>query len=287
MKSILFSWLLFCAAMGQQSHAQSIPVSSAVQLDFREKGNGNSTTILFLHGFSDSWFSYSMLLDKLPRKYHCIALSLRGHGDSPKPASGYSPDLMAEDVIHFLDKRGIDKVIVVGHSMGTTVAINLALRFPERTKALVLIGAFASFNDKLFMPSFVASIDQLKDPVDINFIKEFQESTIMKPVPPAFLENVIKESRKLTALVWKETIQGLKNSDFENQLSAYQKPVLLLWGEADQFVLEDDQNRLLKAFPNVRLLRYESIGHAVHWEAPDRVAGDITGFLEFIQSSPE
>lgn len=287
MKSILFSWLLFYAAMEQQSLAQSIPVSSAVQLDFREKGNGNSTTILFLHGFSDSWFSYSMLLDKLPRKYHCIALSLRGHGDSPKPASGYSPDLMAEDVIHFLDRRGIDKVVVVGHSMGTTVAINLALRFPERTKALVLIGAFASFNDKSFMPSFVASIDQLKDPVDINFIKEFQESTIMKPVPPAFLENVIKESRKLTALVWKETIQGLKNSDFENQLSAYQKPVLLLWGEADQFVLEDDQNRLLKAFPNVRLLRYESIGHAVHWEAPDRVAGDITGFLEFIQSSPE
>ncbi|WP_290790596.1 alpha/beta fold hydrolase [Flavihumibacter sp. UBA7668] len=287
MKSILFSWLLFCATMGQQLHAQSIPVSTQVQLDFREKGKGNPTTILFLHGFSDSWFSYSEILDKLPRKYHSIALSLRGHGDSPKPPTGYSPDDMAKDIVHFLNKRGIDKVIVVGHSMGSTVAMQLAIRYPERTHALILLAAFATFNDKTFMPSFVEAIEQLKDPVDINFIKEFQESTILKPVPPAFMKNVINESRKLTASVWKETIQSLIKADYENRLSAYTKPVLLIWGDADQMALEDDQQRLLKAFPNVRLLRYESIGHAVHWEAPDRVARDIKGFLEFIQSSPE
>lgn len=285
MKSVFFCWLLFMATIGQPLHAQQS--AGPVQLDFREKGKGNPTTILFLHGYSDSWFSYSELMRKFPDKYHCIALSMRGHGNSPSPSTGYGQDDMVEDVIHFMNQHQLDKVVLVGHSMGSSIAMKMAVTHPERTISLVLLAAFASFDDKTFMPDLIKATEALKDPVNPLFIREFQESTIARKVSSSFLEAVIQESQKLEPEVWKQTIYGLMKADYELALSAYTKPVLLIWGEKDMLVPLDDQERLIKALPDARLHRYEKTGHAVHWERPGQVVGDITAFLEFIRTSPE
>ncbi|GAB2671232.1 alpha/beta hydrolase [Flavihumibacter cheonanensis] len=285
MKSVVFCWLLLFATMGQNLHAQH--ASLPVKLDFYEKGKGNPVKVLFLHGYSDSWFSFYRLINELPDEFHCIAVSLRGHGNSPKPEKGYSQDEMVEDIIYFMNQQHLDKVVVVGHSMGASVAMRMALQYPERTSSLILLAAFASFEDKEFIPDLLKATQALKDPVDPDFIRDFQLSTLARKLPAAFMKTVISESKKLNAVVWRETLKGLVNASYETSLIRYQKPVLLIWGEADQQTLKDDQDRLLKAFPNAYLMRYEKTGHAVHWERPGQVAGDMLAFLELIRTSPE
>jgi pimeloyl-ACP methyl ester carboxylesterase len=171
--------------------------------------------------------------------------------------------------------------------MGASVAMKLAMKYPDRTSSLILLAAFASFDDKDFIPALLKATESLSDPVDPAFIREFQLSTLAHQVPDSFMETVIQESQKLSANVWKETLKELVKASYEKWLPGYQKPVLLIWGESDAQVSKNDQERLLNAFPDARLIRYEKTGHAVHWEKPGQVAGDILTFLEFIKTSPE
>ena len=74
--------------------------------------------IIFLHGYSDSWFSFSRVLPLLSPSYHAFALTQRGHGDSDKPESCYTPHDYAADVDAFMEAVGTDKATLVGASTG-------------------------------------------------------------------------------------------------------------------------------------------------------------------------
>ena len=72
-----------------------------------------------------------------------LRVTQRGHGDSGKPAEGYAPPDFAHDVAAFMDAMGLESAVIVGHSMGSTVAQRFAIDYPRRTRALVLVGAAA------------------------------------------------------------------------------------------------------------------------------------------------
>ena len=122
-----------------------------------------------------------------------------------------------------------------------------------------------------------STIDQLSDPVDVQFIREFQLSTIEKPVPPEFLERVIVESRKLTANVWKQIYAGL--TSYRAGESAITCPTLVIGGDKDAVFSTDDQERLAKAIGGASVTIVPGIGHALHWEDPQRFVNELARFL--------
>ena len=107
----------------------------------RERAN------LLLHGLTDSWWSWSEVLPHLPSSWRVLVPSHRGHGDSESPAaaSAYAVEEMARDVLALLDAKGIDRAVVVGHSMGGTIAERVTVLAPRRVRALVLVGTTASW----------------------------------------------------------------------------------------------------------------------------------------------
>src|SRR3712207_5267137 len=111
------------------------------RIHYAEQGDPDGDVLVFLHGYTDSWFSFSRLLPLLPERYRAYALSQRGHGDSERPADGYTVDNLAADVVAFLDAVGAARATVVGHSMGSIIARRVAETRPERVARLVLIGA--------------------------------------------------------------------------------------------------------------------------------------------------
>ena len=106
-------------------------LATGVTLHYAEKGDPTGEAIIFLHGYSDSWFSYSRVLPLLSPEYHAFALTQRGHGDSDKPECCYTPDDFAADVDAFMDAVGIEEATLVGASTGALFAQRAAPRWPS------------------------------------------------------------------------------------------------------------------------------------------------------------
>jgi pimeloyl-ACP methyl ester carboxylesterase len=88
---------------------------------------------------------------------------------------------------------------------------------------------------------------------------------------------IVEETCKPPARVWRAALAGLL-ADEPEPPGTITAPVLLVWGERDDFVPRADQDELLAAMPNAELEIYGGGGHAVHWERPDRFADDLIVF---------
>jgi non-heme chloroperoxidase len=259
---------------------RSVELPGRVRLEYVEQGDPAGIPVVMLHGVTDSWHSFEPVLPHLPESIHAFALTQRGHGDADRPAAGYRTRDFAADVAAFTDALGLGPAIVVGHSMGSTNAKRFAIDYPERTRGLVLVGSFASYrNNPVLVEFWESAVSRLTDPIDSGFAREFQESTLARPVPPAFLDTVVRESLKVPARVWRAAFEGFFEDDFAAELGEIAAPTLALWGDRDGLARRADQDALVAGIAGSRLVVYEGTGHAVHWEEPDRFAADLTAFV--------
>jgi pimeloyl-ACP methyl ester carboxylesterase len=130
-----------------------------------------------------------------------------------------------------------------------------------------------------------SAISILTDPVNPDFVREFQESTLAQPVPPAFLETVVQESLKVPARVWRAAFEGFLQDDFSSEVQKIKAPTLVVWGDQDAFCPRSDQDTLVRAIAGSQLVVYPGAGHALHWEQPERFAADLVAFAETLHSS--
>jgi non-heme chloroperoxidase len=254
-------------------------LTTGVTLRYAAQGDPSGVPVVLLTGLTDSHPSYAWMTAHLPDHIRAYALTTRGHGDSDKPEHGYRLSEQAADVAAFLDAVGHDAAVVVGHSMGSYIAQQFALDHPERTIALVLMGAFRAFGHDPELHEFRAQLDGIEDPVPEQVARDFQESTIERPLAPGQLEQAIAESCKVPVHVWKAALDGLLDAVPPTEAGLITAPTRLIWGDRDQYIPRDEQLRLADAIPGAELLIYEGTGHAVHWEEPARAAADIAAFI--------
>jgi pimeloyl-ACP methyl ester carboxylesterase len=262
-------------------------LATGVTLHYAEKGDPTGEAIIFLHGYSDSWFSFSRVLPLLAPSYHAFALTQRGHGDSDKPQCCYTPEDFATDVDTFMNAVGIAEATVVGASTGALFAQRVALSYPRRVSRLVMIGAQTPANEDVM--GLVEEMRALEDPVPPEFVRAFQESTIYQPVPQEFLDTVVSESIKLPARVWRDYLEQAVLSidrDYVLALREIEAPTLILWGEQDPLFPREEQERLAGAISNATLKVYPETGHAVHWDRPEWVVRDLEEFMKDARVPP-
>lgn len=260
--------------------ATTVALPTGVGLHVVEQGDPDGIPVILLHGYSDTWYSFSRVLPLLSPRIHAFAIDQRGHGDSDKPAAGYAMRQLADDVLAFMDVRGIAKATIVGHSMGSFVAQQVALAAPARVEALVLIGAALHVNAFNGMDELEAAVAELTDPVSLAFTREFQESTIHAPVPEEFVERVSEDSRRLPAVAWRELMQEMRAMGSTAGLAQRRIPALLAWGDRDALVPRAAVEMLLALLPDATLSVYEETGHATHWERPERFARELGLLVE-------
>jgi pimeloyl-ACP methyl ester carboxylesterase len=253
-------------------------LATGVRLSYAEQGDLNGPPIMMLHGYTDSWFSFSRILPALPAHYHIYALDLRGHGGSDRPARGYRMADFAADVISFMDTMELPSATLVGHSMGSLIAQHVALAAPRRVARLVLMGAGAQAQTQDLL-EFQQAVDALYDPVPEEVARDFQVSTIYRPVPDDFLNQVVAESTKLPAHVWRGALAGCLAVDYTPDLAKIRVPVLLLRGEQDTVFPQAAQDALATGLVRAVLQVYPETGHAIHWERPEQVAQDLKDFF--------
>ena len=275
-----FAQASYDAALMELPIVKSIQLSTGVEIQYVEQGAVSGTPVIFLHGFTDSWYSYEKVMMHLPPSIHAYVLSQRGHGLSSKPQKGYKPEDFAADVNAFMEELQIPSAIIVGHSMGSLIAQRFAIDYPGRTKGLVLVGAMVSLKKNPALHEFNKMIEQLKDPIDSTFVYEFQKSTLAKELDGMELNTYVSESRLVPARVWKEVYSGMLEADYEKELKKVKAPALILYGDKDTLMPETDQRTLAAALRNSVRITYRGTGHALHWEDPERFVYDLLGFIQ-------
>lgn len=260
---------------------KSVELPNSMTLPYVEQGDISGVPLLLLHGFADSWRSFEPVLPHLPESIRAFAITQRGHGDASRPESGYSSHDFAADILAFMDALHLEAAVIAGGSSGGFVARRCAIDHPKRTLGLVLIGSPATLRDKHgVLELWDSTISKLMDPIAPAFVREFQESTLVQPVPQTFLETMQQENLKVPAFVWRATCKGLLEDDSFGELSKISVPTLIIWGDQDSILPRSDQNALATAIPGSRRLVYPGTGHAIYWEEPARFASDLVTFIE-------
>ncbi|HEX6312521.1 MAG TPA: alpha/beta hydrolase [Acidimicrobiia bacterium] len=256
-------------------------LSSGSRLRYTTRGPRSRAAVVPIHGWPDSWRSFEPVLDALSPDIGVLAVSLRGFGGSDAPPSGYEPTDFAHDVAEAIEQVGVTSAVVVGHSLGALVAQRLAIDRPDLVAGVVMIGGFARLPDAVADEVWSAVVE-LTDPIDEEFVREFQSSTLAAPVPAAFFEQLVAESRRISASVWRAAWAGVMGADHRDQLAGIAAPTLLIWGDRDGLVPRSEQDLLASAIPDARLVVYEGSGHSPNWEQPERVASDIEAFARTV-----
>ena len=263
-------------------HAVTLP--NQVTLPYVEQGDPGGVPVLLLHGITDSWHSFEGVLPHLPTSLHTFALSQRGHGDATRPATGYYPQDFAADLAAFMDTLKLGPAVVVGHSMGSYIAQRFALDYPDRTLGLVLMGSCTTVRgNPVAIGLWDSVVSTLTDPIDPGFVREFQQSTLARPVPQTLFDTVVQESLKVPARVWKAALAALLDTDFSVELSKITAPTLIVWGDQDTFFRRREQEALASAIAGAQLMVYPGAGHGFHWEEPARFAADLVAFTAHVQ----
>lgn len=273
--------------MAVRARTHSLP--TGVTLDVVEQGRRDGIPIVLLHGFLDSWRSFTPVLAELPSWIRAVAPSFRGHGESSKPSTGYSITDLASDIAALHEVLGLTPAVLVGHSLGSAVALRFAIDEPGRTRSLVLLGAAPRLEPTPAARAFWGELQaQLTDPVDPALTRSMTEGMVARPVPRALLEEAAAESAKVPADVWRAFIASRwrGEGEYAAELGRVAAPTLLLWGDRDPRYLRADQELLATTIPNALLVVYEGGGHAIHWEEPRRVASDLIRFVAVARDSP-
>ena len=254
-------------------------LATGPKLHYAENGDADGPATIFLHGWPDSWFSWSRVLPLLPPGFRALAMDQRGFGESERPVSGCSIEDFATDAVAFLDALSIERANVVGHSFGSFVARRVAIAYPDRVKRLALIGTAVSARNAVTQ-EVETVVRDLADPVPIEFAREFQAGTAYLPLPEPFFERIVTESLKMPAPQWRLAFAAVLAYADAASVASIAADTMLLWGDRDALFPREDQDRLAAAIPRARLTVYAETGHCPNWECPERVAADLGAFLE-------
>lgn len=279
--SLLLVFSLPPAASASSHHSgeeRSVYLESrGISLEYVQQGRRNGHPVIFLHGYVDSWFSFSRVMPYLRNDIHAYFLTQRGHGDSDKPVCCYSMDEYVADALAFMDEMEIQKAVLVGHSMGSHIAHQLAVEHPERVEGLVLLGSaprggnavLSEFND------FIHSVSE----IDLDFVEELQGSAFCIPVPPEFYQGLISESLKAPLFVWQDALEGTVTEDHSAHLGEISAPTMVIGGMKDPLFSNEEQIELARVIPDADLMLYGNLCHSPNWEDPQRFATDLLQFL--------
>jgi len=259
-----------------------IELTGRATLRIVERGDVSGRAVILLHGFADSWRSFERVIPHLPPSLHVVAVTQRGHGDASRPAEGYGLPYLSVDLLALLDALGIQRAVIVGHSMGSAVAVRFAIDHPDRVAGLVLMAAGSAVRGT---PQARAHWDEvlgkLHDPIPRDFVHELTDQSFVKPVPRETVEVMTDESAKMPLFVWRRVLEARwrGEGDYSTELAKVGAPTLLLWGDRDPRYSRSEQEALLTGIHGSRLVVFEGYGHMLHVEEPERCAREIAAFV--------
>lgn len=234
---------------------------------------GKGKNLIMLHGWKQDVSSFWGVSDLLKDQFTVWLIDLPGFGRSDNPRKAFSVSDYAEIIKGFVNKLGINKPSVLGHSVGGRIAIKLAAKYPDILHKLILEDS-AGIRPKRDIPKFIfyslAKIFKYLIP-DIFNLKEKVRVKFYKGL----------ESDYLTAGPLQETFIRVLNEDLTSDLPGIKTETLIIWGEKDP-TLEASLNNGKKMYQLIeksKIIILENVGHFPHLENPERFCHYVKDFV--------
>jgi pimeloyl-ACP methyl ester carboxylesterase len=249
----------------------------ALALAYEVSGDPGKPVLLLVHGGTASRRSWDLVTPALRTRHRIVAVDMRGHGQSPAPESGYSAVQLSADLHRVVDELALERVTVVGHSLGGMAAVLLAAHRPDVVKKLVLLnvpvtpgasGAIASLEARVNSPGFF--------PVSQAFVAEWTLHS--RPVPTSYLATQQAHVVALRPVVWRQMFGELAKADIRPVLKGIRQPTLILWGARDKLLDAAQYEALQAGIGHARLILIDDAGHSPSSATPDRIAAEIASF---------
>lgn len=269
-----------------------------MQLYFREVGKGDRAIIILhgLYGASDNWMTIAASLSE---KFRVILPDQRNHGRSPHHEN-HRYEALSGDVYELIQSMGLQKVILIGHSMGGKTAMHLALKYPELIGHLVVIdiapkdyGAFANYaeitnkHDLIIDAMLSVNPSQWANRTEID--NELKKNLPNKGLRQFLMKNIRRSSTG--QYQWQLNLEALRSNlpeimdGFSNlipgqTLSIPQIPTLFIKGELSPYIMDEDSLIISRFFPKAQTVTIPAAGHWLHAEQPELLIKTLLYFLD-------
>jgi pimeloyl-ACP methyl ester carboxylesterase len=253
-----------------------------MKLYYKKMGEGCPVFILHgLFGSSDNWFAIAKML---ANHYTVYLPDQRNHGRSPH-SSEWNYTAMASDIKNLAAEEGLKEIWVLGHSMGGKVAMELATKYPDWLRKIMVL----DIGPKEYPVRHRYIIDGLKS-IDLNSISKRSEAD-------AQLSNYIDSFHVRQFLL--KNLERNNNGDFrwkinlpviDAKIEEAGKPqipenpveneILFVRGSNSNYILDSDEKQILEFFPNATFETIPNVGHWMHAEQPEAVMQSVKRFFD-------
>ena len=262
-----------------------------MQLHYNDVGQGTETVVM-LHGSgpgATGWANFNRNVEPLVAAgYRVILMDCFGWGKSdPIVCKGSRSELNARTLKGLLDALDIERVHIIGNSMGGHSAVAFALAEPQRVGKLVLMGG-GTGGPSQFVPMPTEGIKLLqglyRNPTIENLqrmmsVFVFDSSSLTEDLMQARLDNMLSQRQHLENFVASTAANPKQFNDYGPRLGEVSAPTLIIWGRDDRFVPMDVGLRLMAGLPNADMHIFGRCGHWAQWEHADKFNRMVVEFL--------
>ena len=274
---------------------KTVQLSNGCNVSYIDEGKGEQT-LVFVHGLATYGYCWGLNIAELQNHYRCIAIDLPGNGYSEGGDYPYSINFYSGCVYDFIQKLALKNVVLVGHSMGGQIILNLAINQPDACSKIVLCApaGFEQFNvfersmyktGINFFDFFTTDEFNLRNTIQTSFYAapKFVGSMIQELIE-LMNRQPVHQYRKMI----EGCIDGMMNEPVFDQLSTIQQSTLVIFGDNDALI----PNKLIhptttgyvaeqgtKQLPNAQLQMIPNCGHFLQLEQPTVVNNLIRDFL--------
>jgi pimeloyl-ACP methyl ester carboxylesterase len=271
--------------------------AGGVETFYLESGPTDGPPVVLFHGLGATSASFLPLMWDLARDHHVYSVDLPGFGESAKPVRPLHAAYFARWAVSFLDALGIDRADLIGNSMGGRVALEIALRTPERARRLVLLTPSLAWRRfrvavrvvRLLRPELAV----LPIPMLHGIVLQSLRNMFAHPdnVPATAMNGAADEFVRYFSMprgriaffsaareIYLEDPHGRRG--FWNRLSTLQVPALFVFGKKDRLVPHTFQRYVQRAVPHATCELLDECGHVPQFELPERTNGLVRGFLD-------
>ena len=244
---------------------------------------GEGKALVILHGLFGMLDNWQGLAKQFGQFFETHIVDQRNHGKSFH-AEAHNYELMCADLMNYLDVRGLDKVSLLGHSMGGKTAMMFAAKFPERVEKLVVV----DIAPKYYAPhhlEILAGLNavenakvQSRNEADKILSQHFSELGIRQFLLKNLYWRTKEElSFKFNLDVLSKEIQNVGEAIFDS--AVFTEPTLFIDGETSNYILDEDVELIERHFPYAEIVQIPNAGHWVHAENPKDFFDEVSRFL--------
>lgn len=260
-------------------------------LDTGEPEQGAAPPLLFLHGWSSNWQIFLLNIAAFMPERRCLSLDLPGFGHSDMPAEPITIRGYARTVDAVCDALGVERVAVVGNSMGGFIGAEVALSFDTRVDRLVLVAAAGLSTEDLPRRRSLAAARAIA--AATPHLTRLESPVVRRRrLRRAAMQFVVRYPERLSVPLAQELVlsfgkpgfvaglQAIMDYGFRDRLARIEMPVLIVWGSNDLLVPVADAHRYAALIgANARVEIFEDTGHAPMLERPSRFNALLRAFL--------